>query len=319
MPAWKSAMAVRLSEQGPTAGDLSKGKTPMTGQEAMEILSRNKARLTDFHVNSVYLFGSVTKRNLMANTNDAAMKRTFRGTGFFCASAAIFCLVFAGMASAAGPLSLGEILGKTEANYQNIHAFTAIFHQRTTSAAAGAVSASEASGRLFYSKPRQMRWEYDKPEEQVFVANNQSAWLYVRAENQVTMFEADKLFSSPLARTFFDGVLGLKNNFDVTLESNRSTSSSAVLKLVPKQEDPTIKLLYLSIDLATYRISRIESHDLLENTNSITIESFTQHPSLDPRLFQLEVPASAKVLDADGRMLSPAEIEQLKARIFSGN
>ncbi len=144
---------------------------------------------------------------------------------------------------------LGEILGKTEANYQNIHAFTAVFHQKTTSAAAGTLGAAEASGRLYYAKPRQMRWEYDKPEEQVFVANNQFAWLYTRAENQITLFDADKLFASALARTFFDGALGLKNYFDVTLDSSRSTSNSAVLKLVPKQEDPSVRFLYLWIDL----------------------------------------------------------------------
>jgi len=246
------------------------------------------------------------------------MEKGFRGTGFACLLAAIVVLLFAGGASAAGSQSLGEILGKTEANYQNIQAFTAVFHQQTTSAAAGALSAGEASGRLFYAKPRQMRWEYDKPEEQVFAANNQSAWLYVRAENQITMFEADKLFASPLARTFFDGALGLKIYFDVTLESNRTTQNSAVLKLVPKQEDPTVKLLYLWIDLGSYRISRIESHDILGNTNSITIESFTQHSSLDPHLFQLEVPPSAKVFDPEGKELNPAEIEQLRARISSG-
>ena len=176
---------------------------------------------------------------------------------------------------------LGEILAKTEANYQNIHAFTALFHQKTTSAAAGTMGSAEASGRLFYARPRQMRWEYEKPEEQVFVANNQFAWLYVRAENQITLFDADKLFSSPLARTFFDGALGLKNHFDVTLESSRSTRTSAVLKLVPKQEDPSFQLIYLWIDLQSYRISRIESHDIVGNTNEITIESLCA--ALEPR------------------------------------
>ena len=114
------------------------------------------------------------------------------------------------------------------------------------------MSAGDASGRLYYARPRQMRWEYDKPEEQVFVANNRFAWLYVRAENQITLFDADKLFASPLARTFFDGAIGLKNYFEVTLDSNQSTGRSAVSKLVPKQEDPSVKLLYLWVDLQNY-------------------------------------------------------------------
>ncbi len=45
----------------PTAIDLSRGKTLMTRQEAVEILSRNKTLLSDFHVNALYLFGSVVR------------------------------------------------------------------------------------------------------------------------------------------------------------------------------------------------------------------------------------------------------------------
>jgi outer membrane lipoprotein carrier protein len=163
-----------------------------------------------------------------------------------------------------------------------------------------------------------MRWEYDKPEEQLFVANNQFAWLHVRGENQITLFDAGKLFASPLARTFFDGALGLKNHFDVTLDPIQSTPTLAVVKLVPRQEDPNVKQAFLWIDLKTYRISRIQTHDLLGNTNEISIESFTPHPSLDSGLFHLDVPASAKVFGTDGRELGPAEIEQLKAKISSG-
>lgn len=214
---------------------------------------------------------------------------------------------------------LGEILGKTEANYQNIHAFTAIFHQKTTSAAAVTLSSAEAQGRLFYAKPRMMRWEYDKPEEQIFVANNQFAWLYARPENQITMFDGDKLFASPMARTFFDGALGLKSHFEVTLDSIQSTENFAVLQLVPRKEDPNVKLAYLWIDLGNYQICRIRTHDVLGNTNEIAIDSFTVHSNLDPALFRLDVPPSAGVFAADGRELSAAEIEQLKAKISSGN
>jgi outer membrane lipoprotein carrier protein len=252
-------------------------------------------------------------------TNRAALKTSLRRTVFPCLIVLLLFLHTAGPVSAAGPpRMLGEILGKTEANYQNIHAFTAIFHQKTTSAAAGTLSAAEAQGRLYYAKPRQMRWEYDKPEEQIFVANNQFAWLYVRAENQITMFDADKLFASPLARTFFEGALGLKNHFEVTLDPIESTQNVAVLKLVPRQEDPSVKLLYLWIDLRSYWISRIQSQDIVGNSNEIVIDSFKPYSSLDPGLFHPEVPPSAKVFGPDGRELSSAEIEQLKARISSG-
>jgi outer membrane lipoprotein carrier protein len=251
---------------------------------------------------------------------NAAGENNHSRTAFANLLVLLFVLCSACEVSAAGSSQmLGEILARTEANYQNIRAFTAIFRQKTTSAATGTLSAGEAEGRLYYAKPRLMRWEYDKPEAQTFVANNQFAWLYAPADNQVTMFDADKLFSSPMARTFFDGALGLKNHFDVTLDPVQSTQNTAVLQLVPKKEDPNVKLAYLWIDLKSYRICRIQTHDVLGNSNEISIDSFTPHPSLDLGLFSLDVPPSAKVIGIDGRELSPAEIEQLKAKISAVN
>lgn len=229
-----------------------------------------------------------------------------------------FWLLAAVPAMAAGPPTLAEILDKTEANYQRIQAFSATFRQMTTSSAAGTVTPGEATGRLYYAKPRQMRWEYDTPEAQVFVANGDYAWLYVLSENQVSLFDAGKLFASPLARTFFDGAVGLKNNFNISFDAAQSNKKQAVLELVPKEEDPNIKLLYLWVDLQTFRITRIESRDILGNTNKIILESQTPLQSLDPVLFHLEVPQATRVFDADGRELTGAEIEQMKSRISSG-
>jgi outer membrane lipoprotein carrier protein len=104
----------------------------------------------------------------------------------------------------------------------------------------------------------------------------------------------------------------------VTLDPIESTQNLAVLKLVPRQEDPSVTFLYLWIDLVSYRICRIQSRDIVGNSNEVTLESFAPHSSLDPALFHLEVPPSAKVIGADGRELSAPEIEQLKARISSG-
>ncbi len=233
------------------------------------------------------------------------------------AAVSISMLVLCARLAAAGP-PLGKILDQTEAKYKHIQAFTASFRQSTTSAAAGTITPGEATGRLYYAKPKQMRWEYDKPEAQVFVANNAYAWLYVPSENQVSLFDANKLFASPLAQTFFSGAVGLKKNFEITLDSALSNSNAAVLKLVPRQEDPNIKLLFLWIDLKTYGITRIESQDILGNTNRILIESLTPVSNLDHKLFQMDIPKGTHVLDADGRELSPAEIEALKSKIASG-
>ena len=238
---------------------------------------------------------------------------------FSCLFAVLLFLGSPGRALAAGPArSIGEILSKTESNYRSVHAFTAIFSQKTISAAATTLGAQAAGGKLYYAKPHQMMWEYDKPENQEFVANNKIGWLYTKEEKRITLFDSQKLFSSPLASAFFDGALKLRDHFNVSLDPILSTPSTAVLQLSPLRPDPSIKLAYLWIDLRTYLISRVQTQDLLGNTNEITITSFTPRPSLAPGLFRLQPPPGVKVFDANGRMLTAARMEKLQAEISSG-
>ena len=217
---------------------------------------------------------------------------------------------------AESPPVVADILKKVEAAYQQTQAFSANFQQSVTSAAVSTMS-TEASGKLFYEKPKKMRWEYDQPEPQVFVANRQLAWLYVPSEKQISLSDSTKIFSHPLAQTFFEGVGALKKHYEVTLDHKQSSKETAVLKLIPRKEDPEIKTLFLSIDLQTYRISTIEVYNALGNSNRISLNSLNAVASLDPLLFQMEIPPSVAVVDADGRPLTSAEIDKLKTTVRS--
>jgi outer membrane lipoprotein carrier protein len=225
-----------------------------------------------------------------------------------CALFVLFSMVPAAQANKA--LSLQEILDKVQTRYQNLQAYTAFFKQVTTSAASSLTT--EAAGKLYYQKPRQMRWDYDTPEAQTFVVNNQLAWLYVPVEKQISLFDAKALISSPLSRTFFDGVIELKKDFQVELDHKQSNQAAAVLVLTPKAEDPNVQNLRLQIDLQSFQLMSLETRDALGNTNRITLESQKEMSSLDGTLFRLDIPPDTAVLDADGREIGPAQIQKLK-------
>jgi outer membrane lipoprotein carrier protein len=206
-------------------------------------------------------------------------------------------------------ISLQEILQGVESHYRQVKAYTAAFKQVTSSAATALTT--EAAGRLHYQKPKQMRWEYQTPEVQTFVVNNKLAWLYVPAENQITLFDAQTFFSSPLSQTFFEGVFELQRQFHVALDHSQSSTTSAALALTPKVEDPNIQSMRLSIDLTSYRILTIETKDALGNSNRITLESQKEQAKLEQKLFQLVVPQSTAVVDQEGRQLNGTEIDKL--------
>lgn len=211
-------------------------------------------------------------------------------------------------------LPLDEILKKTEQHYQRLNAYTADFIQWTTSSSTATMT-SEASGRLYYQKPRQMCWQYKTPEAQTFVANNRYAWLYVPEERQISLFDAENFFASPLARTFFDGIFELKKHFNVSLDPNESSNAAAVLELSPRKEDPQVKSLRLWIDLRDYNILSVETQDALGNTNRLVIKEQKEVGGLSPELFQLDVPSGTTVVDTDGRELAPPQIETIKRQL----
>jgi outer membrane lipoprotein carrier protein len=220
-------------------------------------------------------------------------------------------LWLSGPADATSPWTPAEILRKTETYYQQLPACTATFKQWTTSSAVNAMT-TEASGKLYYQKPRQMRWEYEAPDQQVFVANQQLAWLYVPAENQIALLDGKAFFTSPLAQTFFDGAANLRNHYEVKLDSIQSTDATAVLRLKPNQEDPNIRQMAMWIDMKLFQIIRIETLDAMGNTNRIELQKQTSVPQLDKELFQLPLNPTVAVLDADGRELTTVEIQKLK-------
>ena len=81
-----------------------------------------------------------------------------------------FLAFFAITAHSAGPSS--ELIAKIQKKYDQTHSLSADFLQKTRSQAAS--MGTSARGRLFFLKPRAIRWDYEQPKQQ-FVINEDKA------------------------------------------------------------------------------------------------------------------------------------------------
>ncbi len=207
-----------------------------------------------------------------------------------------------------------NILSKMEDHYRSVSAYTADFSQWTTSVAtSGAVT--EAHGVFYFQKPRRMRWEYELPERQIFIALKDTAWLYVPEDRQISLFDMKELMQSPIMRTFFEGVVPLRESFHATFDAAAATEQSAVLRLTPKQEDPNVRALRVWVDTKDYKITEIEAQDALGNINRIQFQNQKEIPALPKELFAFDPDESAVVLDPSGRKLNAEEIGAIKRRL----
>ena len=101
-----------------------------------------------------------------------------------CTAAAIFLVLTVSYAHA-GIISGGakSIASAFESRYRNARTLRAAFLERYSDGS-GAVTVE--SGTVYFSRPGRMRWEYESPEEKLFLVDGKTAWFYVPADHVVS-------------------------------------------------------------------------------------------------------------------------------------
>jgi len=79
--------------------------------------------------------------------------------------------------------SPAEIIHRLEARYHGAETLQAEFLERYSE---GRRSVHIESGRVFFRRPGQMRWEYEVPEKKLFIADGKFVWFYVPSDRTVT-------------------------------------------------------------------------------------------------------------------------------------
>src|SRR5271155_165685 len=67
-----------------------------------------------------------------------------------------------------------------EARYQRARTLKAVFFEHYTD---GNGSIAAESGVVYFSRPGRMRWEYESPEQKVFLVDGTNVWFYVPADH----------------------------------------------------------------------------------------------------------------------------------------
>jgi outer membrane lipoprotein carrier protein len=102
--------------------------------------------------------------------------------------------------ASAGPPNTPETLAvrRMEQRYRSAKTLQATFLERYTEN--GRIVRSEA-GTVYFRRPGRMRWEYESPENNLFLVDGKTAWFYVPADRTVTRVPAKESvdFRTPLA------------------------------------------------------------------------------------------------------------------------
>jgi outer membrane lipoprotein carrier protein len=91
--------------------------------------------------------------------------------------AILVALVFA---LSTAPRDASSMSAALQARYQHARTLRANFFERYTDGNGGS---SSESGTVYFSRPGRMRWEYESPEEKLFIVDGSNVWFYVPADH----------------------------------------------------------------------------------------------------------------------------------------
>jgi outer membrane lipoprotein carrier protein len=148
------------------------------------------------------------------------------------------------------------------------------------------------SGKFWLKKPAYMKWEYDRPEGQLFVANGSESFFYVPQDRQVTVqsFDEADLENSPVGFLLGSGKFGETFAVESVPGSEARLEGTLVAGLKPGSADPDYALLVLEIDRATCDLRRLELQEHSGGTLEYLFSGLRTDLKIDDGYFRFRVP-----------------------------
>jgi outer membrane lipoprotein carrier protein len=92
----------------------------------------------------------------------------------------VVCIAMILAVSPATTATAAAIRRALEARYRSAHTLKAAFFERYSDGSGGVQA---ESGTVYFSRPGRMRWEYESPEEKLFLVDGKNVWFYVPADH----------------------------------------------------------------------------------------------------------------------------------------
>lgn len=203
--------------------------------------------------------------------------------------AAFLIAVCASAASADGLKSLESFM-------QNTRSAQAEFTQEVTAPPKNGQAArtKTSTGSFAFERPGQFRFDYQKPFEQIIVADGKTLWLYDADLNQVTeRAQSGALGSTPAA------LLASAPNLDAlrkdfTLQSAPEKDGLQWVDATPKAKDG--QLQSVRVGLRGDQLAVLEILDSFGQRSVIRFDKLQANAALPASTFAFKVPAGADVL-----------------------
>lgn len=157
------------------------------------------------------------------------------------------------------------------------------------------------SGVVYLKKPGLMRWEYQKPESKLFVADGRETWLYTPQDRQVLVrrFTVEDLRSTPLQILVGGG--DMLRSYAVSRETGTAIggSSTITLRLTPRRGETEFTHILIECSSVDYEMRRILIAERTGNTSEFVFSNIRINGKIDIKQFKFKIPKGVEVVRVD--------------------
>ena len=149
-----------------------------------------------------------------------------------------------------------------------------------------------SSGSFSFARPGHFRWAYEKPHQQLLVADGKRLWIYDPDLRQVTVKRIGEAISSTPA-ALLAGKDDITSLF--TLRDAGTADGLAWVEATPKAKDTGFERVRLGLHGRT--LAAMELYDQLGGHTLLRFDDLQANPRLPPSTFQFTPPQGADVID----------------------
>jgi outer membrane lipoprotein carrier protein len=207
-----------------------------------------------------------------------------------------FVLLFAGV-SLAPAEDIQSLVDKVERHYAAVTDFEAEFVQRYERRLLRRTV--EESGKVAVKKPGRMRWEYQTPEEKLFVTDGSKSYFYLPLENQVMVSHDPEGAMGMEAGSPFELLTGKRRvteSFAFFPSDSKPTQGGVVLRLEPLAQREEFEDVELEVREADGRVLRVVLNDAQKNRTEYVFKNVRENVGVSEDRFRFTIPSGVEVV-----------------------
>ena len=155
-------------------------------------------------------------------------------------------------------------------------------------------------GTLLIKRPGKMRWDYQQPEQKLFVTDGKKVYFYVPSERQVIVTAIKEADDPRIPFLFLLGRGNLRKDFsriEVSDSESPVRAGNVVLELIPKRANNNYKRIFAEVEPESIQIYRLVFIDAAGARSDFVLSNYRENYQAGDDQFTFEPPPGVRVLN----------------------